>query len=354
MTWQDRVRAKDRFAFFSKNLTAKQEFIAVFTEKRHDILFYICPAKNRCYAPPKSIIINYEDLTKRETWLRINALVSDDTLIILENPSRYAKISSEKVRYLRRLLQPLRFKAIIDIVPFTEDIQYLYTPYAYLDRSILGYAHYYAFRENYSELQEDGSILTAHDPLNLARKTLDWTYIDYSAFLLPNRNIVSCPVTQEEHEAYQTKRTELFSREKNPLRIVTRLADLVHSFESRTARLLTLLSELHGKIAVFTNLTSYKTRAQQAAAGIAHAHFGSYANHHIRLDDCEHMIYLESPIVKPYLLMDIEAALPDNCQVWHFLGDTKVDHYLHSKLIRELTQINDLTIAMSGAQNGRR
>jgi len=282
-------------------------------------------------------------MTKREHWLHIHSIIGPDSVLILENPSRYPKITSEKFRHLYRLCMQVEHRAIVDIVPFTLDVQYLYTPYCYLGRDILGYAHYYAFRENYYEVGEDGLVHSAHDMDVLARKIAPVSSIDYDGFLCRSRQTIRFESTPDEHDAYAQRKAELFTKEKSPQRIVTRLADTAHAMDSRMEAMLDLLSGLHGDTLVYTNLSTYAKRAQQAAriAGFKRAWATSYQVGSLR--PVENVIYLESPIVKSYFLLDAESRLPRDCNVYHLLGDMKVDQYLYGELEHELEQIDALT-----------
>lgn len=353
MDWHKIVKGKDIFAFFSKDNVEKDRFIRMFLEKPHDTAIHFLPKRRIKKKYLDVYTVPYEDLTKTPVWLKINSIFSNRTLLIMENPTRYPKITSEKVQRLQRLSLQVEKKIIVDIVPFTLDIQYLYTPFSYLDRSILGYAHYYAFRKNYNEINKDGKILKAHNPFLLAQKINNYCYINYERFSLPNRQIIDSPVSSEEHKCYLKLRNTLFEKEKTPQRIITQLADLIHSFPSRLNSLSKLLQTLKGKTVVFTNLKSYaeNLKSKISTQGNKNIHFYSYYEYNMDLSDCKNIIYMESPIVKSYFLLDVEASLNDKCQVFHFLGNTKVDIYLYNQIVKELKQIDKLIHALRKEQN---
>lgn len=338
-----------RAAFFSKNGAEKTTFVESFlAQSGKRLAIHIYP-KNRKKEQLKPAIdcdiyaVTYEDLTKKEQWLHVNSLLGKDTVLILENPSRYPKISSEKVTYLQKLAMQVEWKAIADIVPFTLSIEYLYTPYSYLGRELLGYAHYYAFRENYHELDEQGNVRSAHDFDVLAEKVKAVSAITYPRFLCSDWQLVECTATAAEQAGYTELRDRLFETESTPQVIVTKLADFVHAFESRLQVLLDLLSGLNGNTVVFTNLTDYAKRIDRAVkkAGFKNVTATSYQMGSDQPFD--NAIYFESPIVKSYFLLDAESRLPDGCNVFHVRGDTKVDRYLYSKLIDEIDQIDRFT-----------
>lgn len=335
-------------AYYSKDSSRKQAFVSDFVTGERGPTIYIYPKnmEGQRLTLPNAYNVTYEAIDERDTWLHINALIGDSTVLIMENPSRYPKAITPKSRTLRRLSMQVKTKCVVDIVPFTMDIQYLYTPLSFLSRSILGYAHYYAFRENYQEMDDAGVIRSAHDYDVLADKMKIACRVDYDGFMLRNRTIVDSPITDSEAEKYATRKNELFSVEKSPQRIITRLADTAHSFQSRADRLLEVLAECHGQTLVLCNLASYAKRAQSAAkaANFRHVVATSYqVAMRENVAGFDNVVYLESPIVNSYYLLDVEAALPEHCNVYHFRGDAKVDQYLFGEIDRELRQIHGLT-----------
>lgn len=335
-------------AFFSKSQAEKAEFIRSFLdESGKGLAIHIFPKnrkKEEIQLPEYRVYsVTYEDLTKKEQWLHINSIIGPDTVLLLENPSRYPKITSDKVTHLQKLSMQVEHKAIADIVPFTLDIQYLYTPYSYLGREILGYAHYYAFRENYHEIDEQGKIRSAHDHDVLAAKVKSVSTITYPRFLCADRQTIKHVVTEKEQAGYADLREKLFNTEKTPQRIITQLSDFVHAFDSRIATLLELLSGLNGTTIIYTNLTDYAKRVEREIkkAGFKKATATSYqVGSHQPFDNA---IYFESPIIKSYLTLDAESRLPEHCKVFHVVGSTKVDRYLYGQLMDEINQIDGFT-----------
>lgn len=331
-------------ALYSKDQAEKNQFIRDFAKDSEGPVIHVFPKnmRHKSVQLPGLVSVTYEDVTERDTWLRVNSLISPNATLIFENPSRYPKATTPKSRALRRLSMQVKRKALVDIVPFTLDVQYLYAPLSYLSRGILGYAHNYAFRENYQEMDEGGVIRSAHDFDVLANKMKSVCRITYNGFLCSSRQLVECPATPAEHNCYQERRMELFAKEKNPGRIITRLADTVHAFESRTTALMDLLSELHGRTVVYCNLTSYARRVEAAAKQAGFVIKG--ASYQVGAQDTfDNVIYFESPIVNSYYLLDAEAALCPDSRVYHFRGDTKVDLYLYGQIDHELNQIEGLT-----------
>jgi len=175
----------------SKDESKKIKFIEDIINHKsiEDDVIYIYP-KNRKKSFKGAFCVTFEDITKDNEWLSVNSILSKNTIIIMENPSRYPKITSKKYEYLYRLAMKAKDTYIVDIVPFTLDIVYLYTTYVYISRAILGHAHWYAFRENYQEQLEDGSIVSGHDHALLAQKIMKVTQIDYPQFCVNDREII--------------------------------------------------------------------------------------------------------------------------------------------------------------------
>lgn len=335
-----------RKAIFSKDYSKRASFTQKFlSEARCSIGIYIYP-KNRekeVERLPRIHYFTYENIGETENWLKINSLISSQTAVFFDNPSRYPKISSPKHGFLSKLGKLTKNKAILDIVPFTLDIQYLYTPFSYLGRDILGYAHYYAFRENYKELDADGQVRFSHDFDLLADKIESVSEIDYPCFLCQERTVVNVRATEDEDKSYSVLRDSLFGAKSfSPSVTVTKLADRVHAFDSRKMALIDLLSRLKGKTVVLTNLKSYAKDAEKFATD--HGFSVTATSYQLGINKSfDNCIYLESPIVKSYYLLDIESKLDPSCNVFHVLGDTKVDRYLYKNLSDEITQIDEFT-----------
>ena len=339
-----------RQILLSKNQQAKADYVQAVRDQAKGAVIHIHPENTQPYSVERVYRTTYEALNKTEVWLHVNSLAGEATTVILENPTRYPKISSPKFKMLQRLSFRCGNLAIVDIVPFTLDIQYLYGTYSYLGRGILGYSHYYAWRENYQEMTEDGVMSSAHDHALIAQKVKGCTLIDYTGFLTVQRETVRFNSTEAERAEYEAKKAELFEAETNPQRIVTRLADHAHAKQSRTNAALELVSSLQGGCLLYCNLGSYATRLN-AALKKAKLHTKAKAvSYATATEGTNNLIYVESPIVKSYLLLDAEARGAD--AVYHLLGDLKVDLHLYNTVQHEISQINDLTKELHRATHG--
>ncbi len=314
------------------------------------IVLYITPqnmieAARRTGIPAK--FVAFEDLTKTEPWLEANALLGPHTAVVMENVTRYPKITSDKVLHLQRLCMQAPHRCIVDIVPFTLGIEYLYTPYSYLDRSILGFAHWYAFREGYMEQATDGTIVSSHDHLTLARKIAGVTRFGRGT-VLPVRQAVTVTSTAAEREKYAALRAQQFETEKSPVKIITRLADFTHAFASRRAAVLDLVQSLGGRrVLVLANLATYAGKYQRAfeKAGLAHAAADSFRMAAARQDlgAFDALVYAEHPITTSYFALDVEAQCRRGAAVHAVVSDIKVCQYLYTRYRAEIDAIADFT-----------
>lgn len=276
------------------------------------------------------IAVSYEDITKDAQWLRVNAVIGDSWALALECPSRYPTITSLKVQFLQRLANRMRRVHIIDIVPFTLGIEYLYTPYSYLGRDILGFPHWYAFREGYGELI-NGRVVDSLSPEALAPKIAPYTQCDYKWFTARDISSVTAPATPRECAQYATLRTHAFAKHTTPRPVITALADFSHACESRTTAVLDLARPGD---AVFCNLQSYAARLNRRLPKGARAY--SYAKPPER---AERVIIAEPSISNDYQQFDAEAL--SERVVW-VRSDLPVDRYLHGRQDAVRAQINAL------------
>ncbi|KQO50373.1 hypothetical protein [Methylobacterium sp. Leaf85] len=319
---------------------------------------YVCPEASAWRASDlcgRAMVVPFERMEERDTWLTLNAMVGPGTALVMECVSRYPKITSGKFVNLQRLSKQVGHRMTTDIVPFTLGVEFIYTPYSYLDRSILGFSHWYAFREGNLEEGPDGETVSSHDPALLAGKIAAVTTCDGHS-LLSDRTVLSVNADAAEHAGYAAKKAELFEAHSNPGKIVTRLADHAHAFRSRTSAVVDHVQSLRGLVLVVTNLGSYADKMGKALAkaGTTNAVATSFALAVERRDlgEFDHLVYAEAPIVKSYLALDIEAAMRRDATVTLVRGDTRVDTFLHDRWDRETGAITAVTTALMEARRG--
>lgn len=337
-------------ALFSRSLDERRAFVANVAARAPGAVIHIHPAA----LPPADIggvyRTTYEAINKTAVWLHLNALAGESTTVVLECPARYPKITSPKFQHLQRLSFRCGHLYLADIVPMTIGMEHVYTTCSYLGREILGYPHYYAWRENYQEMI-DGEVRAAHDPDVIASKLGPVSRIDYRTFTPGTRERRPFVAIEAERAEYAAKKSALFAEGLSPTKIVTALADTDHAQASRTAAVLDVLDERRGEtVAVYCNLGTYATRLRKAVktAGLdAGVTVTSYAKG--VETDAETLVYAEPPIVKSYLLLDAEARSEPAHSI-HLVGEHRVGHYLQSRLDTEIGDIDALARALSERQ----
>ncbi len=340
-----RLAGLEYAAYYSKSAESRAAVVnGIAAHKRAageiDRVCYLAPKKALDQvraAVPDAEFYAYEDVASRtnEPFNRAD----DRTLLVYDRCARYGNILTSMFSRLSRLSLRYRYKLLVDIVPFTRDIQYLYVPISYLHRRILGHQHWYAFRENYRERTASGELVSGHDYRLLAEKLAPCADIDYDRFL-PALETVACPLTSEEDSGYQTIREELFARHQTAGPIITRLADWVNMRESRYAALARLLSGLSGRVLAYTNIASHNAQLRRRFQGLEVRTFYDANGDE---GTAAHVILFEVPIVKSYLWLDVLANLAPHCRVWLFASGAPVDRYLLGKASAEYQAVDRFT-----------
>jgi len=333
--------------FYSKSVDARTAFVRhVFEHKRAvgvERIFYLVPRKfmkDIATRLPEATLFAYEDVTKSNDLFN---LADDRTLLVFDRASRYKNITSNTFVRLSRIAAKYQHKAMVDIVPFTSGIEYLYSPLAFIDRQILGYQHWYSFRENNWELTPDGRRVRAHDYRWLATKVAKAADIDYEDFLGNQVEIVDCPLTREEAVEYKALRDRLFEENKSASPIITTLADWTNIRESRYAVLKHLLDQFIGRTVIYTNLAGHNRRLKKRFNDVD---VRSFYDTNGGEDQYDQVILFEVPIVRGYLFLDVIANVRPDCRIYVFRSDTTVDKYLFKKMFDEYTAINEFTRAL--------
>lgn len=326
---------------YSKSADARAAFIRrVFEASSAERMFYLAPKKfmsDIAGRLPEARLFAYEDVTKS------NDLFNEAdarTLLVFDRPARYKNITSNTFVRLSRIAAKYQHKAMVDIVPFTTGIEFLYSPLAFIDRDILGYQHWYSFRENNWEMTPTGERVRAHDFAWLAKKVARAADIDYDDFLGNQVEIIDCPLTRDEAAEYKALRDRLFEENKTAGPIITTLADWTNIRESRYAVLERLLNETPGRSIIYTNLAGHNRRLKKRFPGID---VRSFYDTNGGEDQYDQVILFEAPIVKGYLFLDVIANVRPDCRVIVFRSDTTVDRYLFKKMFDEYDSINRFT-----------
>ncbi len=296
-----------------------------------------------------STFLAYEDLTKSNN---IFNLANEETLLVFDRPSRYKNITTDTWVRLSRAAERYTHKILVDIVPFTSEVQYLYCPLALVSRAILGYQHWYSFRENNSEQLEDGSIVQAHEYGYLAQKLAPYCTIDYSDFLSNPIQLVDCPLTVQEKSEYQALRDRLFAdaqreEKKSASPIVTQLADWTNIRLSRYTHLRDLLLQANGRTVIYTNLSGHNRRMKKIFPS---SEVRSFYDANGEEDQYDTVILFELPITKSYLFLDVIANVRPDCRILFFKSDTTVDKLLYGHMATEYQSVNGLAKELHARQ----
>jgi len=274
----------------------------------------------------------YEDISGTNKPFEVT---TQRTLLLLENASRYKAIGSAVFLRLERLAMFARHKALVDIVPFTVDIKYLYVPYSHLGRQILGHQHWYAFREGFKERTASGDLVDGLDFAILAGKIAPYTELCYPAFFTNPTDIISSPLTAPEREAYQVLRDKLFAENRTANPIITTLADYTNTRPSRRLRLAELVHSLSGRTITYTNIQSHNAALRKLCPEVR-----TFYTSNGDEDTADHVILAEVPIVRGYLFLDVLANLQPSCTVHVLTGPTTVDKYLFGRMQTEHDSVN--------------
>jgi len=329
---------------YSRSAEARAAFVRAFAEQSEvSRIVYLVPKKFRADAQryvPSATFLAYEDLTKSN---EVFNLANEQTLLVLDRPSRYKNITTDTWVRLSRAAERYQHKTLVDIVPFTAEVQYLYCPLALVSRDILGYQHWYSFRENNSELQADGSLVRAHDYGVLARKLAPYSSIDYNDFLGNAIQVIDCPLTAQEKQEYQELRDRLFAEAQQAGKqsgspIITQLADWTNIRTSRYTRLRDVLLQRNGRTVIYTNLAGHNRRLKKLFPSSEVKSFYDVNGEEDRYDT---VILFELPIVKSYLFLDVIANVCPDCRILFFKSDTTVDRLLFGHMTKEYQSVND-------------
>lgn len=304
-------------------------------------MFYLIPKKfmeDMSYRLPEARLFTYEDVTKSNDLFNE---ANEETLLVFDRSARYKMITNNTFVRLSRIASQYKHKVMIDIVPFTSGVEYLYSPLAFIDRGILGYQHWYSYRENNWE-QQGNNRVRAHDFDLLAAKLAEHADIDYADFLGNQVVTVDCSMTKFEAAEYKQLRDRMFEENKTASPIITTLADWTNIRESRYAALGSLLTR-PGNTAVYTNLAGHNKRLQKRFPGVNAKSFYDTNGDEGQYD---RVILFETPIVRGYLFLDVIANVRPDCEIYIFRSDSTVDRMLYKRVFEEYNQINALASAL--------
>lgn len=331
-------------AYFTKNLKNKFGYInKLINSTNCSNVVYFCPKKYKELAEnniKNAYIFFYEDINKNNDPYDVTG---PDTLLILDGSARYKNIMGYVFKRLEKLALITNNKVIVDIVPFTTDIQYSYVPFSHLKRQILGHQHFYAFRENNMEYNSKGELVEGHDFDLLAEKMAPVTEIDYPHFMEADTQTMYCEITEEEEKEYENYRNELFDKYETIQPILTRLADFVNTRQSRYDNLYKLVNNLKGKTIVYTNIKSHNGKIKRLLKEFDNVEVRTFYDNNEKEQFADNIVLAEVPIVKNYLFLDVIANAKKEAKFYFVTGHTTIDKLLYGRMTDEFTQIDEFT-----------
>lgn len=279
---------------------------------------------------PDGRVFYLEDLDKKNTWLEINTVIDfDRDNLIIAGASKYYKLTSKKTNYLHMLTEKTDSVFIVDYLFSCNGLENLFNPISYIDRRILGYQHWYAWRENYQEVFQ-GQTLSAFDPMLIHHKIKD--YVAYDLKRVKRKSIA----LDIDVSSYEAKRDALFEDQYPPNRLVTTLSDFVTRMPGRVHALKQWINNnVIGKPALVFNIRSNQKAYRKI---IKNADYFTYNDTDIKNDT---VIYAEPILVKEYLMDRIEQLNPD-AEYIHVFDNTKVSAYLKQKVFNHVNDNDSL------------
>jgi hypothetical protein len=342
-----------QFAFYSKVRAEKDAFIRqIIKSQPHDLVVYVCPRVIADYITqtfPQFYILTHEDFMKKENFLSTVALCNHQTIVIVENVSRYTTLKSNRFNFMHRIRMCTKLRYLIDIVPFTANITKLYMPYSYLDREILQYANGYAFQYNYLEEDADGHLIRAHDIPFLANKIMKISKIGYNQYLPTQFQVVESKATPAEVIGYAARKEEMFKKHKNPKPIITQLCDFANKMHSRYDTLIALIEPTKKVVVYFAylpNCAACRQYLKEKQVPLKNVKLTTYYTHNNCPIDADIVVLFEIPMNNRFFLHDVIADIQDQTVCYWVRNDAKADIYISNMMLKEVHAIDDLTRAM--------
>ena len=325
--------------FYIKTLEKKKEIIEQKkTEFNH--IVYLLPKKfyDELEDSLNGVEVHfYEDISKSNDLINF---AREESLLILDSPARYKNISTDKFRRLSKISKQYANKIIIDTVPFASEIEYLYVPLSYIDRNILGYQHYYSFRENNSEIYQ-GKQYRSHDFELNAKKLSNVSYQEYQSFLdgieIKTHDVI---LTPEEKDGYEKKKEECFKKFDRFNPIVTALSDYSNMRDSVYDKIEEVLSGINGEAVLYTNI---KTHNKYLKHRFPNVNVRTFYDINGDENNYKHIILCEVPIARAYLFTDVLSRLKRGTTVHIIKPNVPAIKLLYNRMNTEYTQLEEFT-----------
>lgn len=176
-------------------------------------------------------IIPWERYGEPANVRAVDELRSEGLAIVLMDQRRTVADRLDVRRgYMRR--KAARKRVVVDAIPYEVAPWRVYFPFAFFDRSLLGYHHSYAVEQDYERYLDGGLAENPCDPARVVEKT--WRAavvddVDGGRFFPAPIRVDPIPATPEHHAEYARARDGLFESEKSIASVKAKLAKWIQT-----------------------------------------------------------------------------------------------------------------------------
>ncbi len=165
----------------------------------------------------------------------VEALPSEALAIVLADQRRTVGDRLDVRRgYMRR--KAARKRIVVDVAPYEAAPWKVYFPFAFFDRSLLGYHHSYAIEQDYDRFLDGSLAENPCDPVRIVERTWQATVVDPDTRLFREPIDVrpSIAASPEHHAEYARFRDGLFENEKSITGVKAKLSTWIqHRYPAR-------------------------------------------------------------------------------------------------------------------------
>ncbi len=150
-----------------------------------------------------------------KTLLR-ELLLSSRAMLVVDESSRIKDSASKRTKALLELGRLAKYRRILTGTPISQGVEDLYSQFAFLDKNILGYNSFFAFRNHFCRMGgfQNKKIVGYVNEDELKRKIDSYTYrvLKEDCLDLPEKNFIRHEVlfTDEQAEVYQAMKKDFF------------------------------------------------------------------------------------------------------------------------------------------------
>lgn len=319
--------------FVSKSDEKKLAFVKE-QIKANDIgnVFVICEGNRKAlFADIGATVLPFKRLNETANWINFVNGINDKTLLVVDNIVKFIFFGDGKKKYLTHISQSINNIIVMDTVPFFEEVGHIFYPFYFLGKDILGYSNYQSFKANHYEETEDGREMEAHS-FGVLQKKIEGYYVqDYKRFF-NNRHEVWWEMDETEKADYEAEKERVTQKEDNPIKIFNSLSEKINLIPSKFKKLDELTSD--GKeYNVILNAGGRFPGMIRKHLSNPNVNFHSFHDNDLsKFADMDNIVFLETPIVKPYKLFYIDAVIDPNANIYMFRLDNKLESYFYNRV----------------------